>query len=88
MAAKNEKSTESDVQKHHADNRSKVLSFWTIIKNKTVEIHMVNGTIVSGIFLGTKSDQSQLLIKQLKTPIGTYPYTILRQNDISYIKCL
>lgn len=88
MATENKESAEPDIQKQNAVNRSKVLSFWTLIKNKNVEIRMINGTKVNGIFLGTKSDQSQLLIKQLKTPIGTYPYTILRQSDISYIKCL
>lgn len=77
----------SDRDDDNAKNRANVLSFWTLLKNKKVEIKMINGTKVNGIFLATKSDQSQLLIKQLKTPIGTYPFTLLRQTDISYIKC-
>ena len=78
----------SQLQNKNAINRAKVLSFWSIIKNKKIEINMINGTKVNGIFLGTKSDQSQLLIKKLQTPIGIYPYTLLRQTDISFITVL
>ena len=78
----------SKTQQQNTMNRGKVLSFWTVIKNKKMEIHMMNNTIVNGIFLGTKSDPSQLLIKSLQTPIGMYPFTLLRQSDISYIKIL
>ena len=51
-------------------------------------VSWVHRTTVTGTMMGCRSDGSELLIKQLETPIGTYPCAVLRQSDISSVKLM
>lgn len=70
------------------ESRIASLKFWEAVAKYTpyAQISMHEKTKVEGYVLGADAIQTQILVKDLKTPMGTYPSAMLRGCDVLSIE--
>jgi hypothetical protein len=75
-------SDEASQQEFHAHMKMRMLKFWAAARGRDVETQCYGGAKVSGVFQGTDAVQEVLLMEGLCTPLGTYPYAMVRASDV------
>ncbi|KAL1464112.1 hypothetical protein WDU94_003790 [Cyamophila willieti] len=66
-----------------ADMREKFLKSMSSLSGQPCIINLVEKTTVTAEFQGTNSDLSELYVRNLKTPSGTFhEHALLRMDDI------
>eukprot|EP00474_Spongospora_subterranea_P005746 CRZ06204.1 hypothetical protein [Spongospora subterranea] len=70
-----------------ASNRVKILEFWKTISEikPLAKFHLMDKVDVDARIVSVNGDQSQVLVEQLSTQIGTYESAIIRGDDLVYI---
>jgi hypothetical protein len=70
-------------QTARADNREKMLRFWLAAADRAVRLscHATSGEL-EGTLRTTDAKQEVFLLSGLKTPLGEYKETLVRQGDL------
>eukprot|EP00056_Hartaetosiga_gracilis_P003017 m.58938 g.58938 ORF g.58938 m.58938 type:complete len:123 (+) comp11291_c1_seq1:196-564(+) len=91
VAKKGKRNEEGDdlqtnaVGKNLLDEVHKRREHWNALIDQTVEFQMIDGMKVMGCLLAIDMDETEILVKDLETPIGRVRFARLRGEDVKRV---